>query len=107
MTGEDLDRKGSGDPESRVWLVTGGSRGLGRAIVSTALRAGDSVIATARSSEAVRQAFPAAGGALLAVDLDVRDEAAAQAAVESGLNHFGRIDVLVNNAGYGLGHASK
>lgn len=86
----------------RVWLVTGASRGLGREIVAAALRRGDAVIAAARSVEAVRESFPDAGEALLAVALDVRDEAAARDAVEAGLNRFGRIGVLVNNAGFGL-----
>ncbi|MGQ0368043.1 SDR family NAD(P)-dependent oxidoreductase [Leucobacter sp. Z1108] len=93
-------------PESssgqNVWFVTGASRGLGRAIVSAALNRGDAVIAGARSTRAVRDAFPHSGNGLLPVELDVRDEAAALAAVEAGLARFGRIDVLVNNAGYGL-----
>lgn len=86
----------------RVWFVTGASRGLGRETVGAALGQGDAVIAAARSAEAVREAFPETGDELLAVELDVRRETEARAAVESGLARFGRIDVLVNNAGHGL-----
>lgn len=86
----------------RVWCVTGASRGLGREIALAALASGDAVVATARSKDSLQQAFPDAGERLLTVQLDVRDEASAAAVVEAALAHFGRIDVLVNNAGYGL-----
>ncbi len=90
-------------PESdRVWLITGAGRGLGRAFTEEAVRGGDKVIATVRSDPARRELAAAYGDAVLAVALDVTDRAAVHAAVEQGLMHFGHLDVLVNNAGYGL-----
>ncbi len=86
----------------RVWFVTGASRGFGREIVRGALAGGDAVVAAAREPEAVREALPDAGDRLLAVGLDVTDEAAARDAVAAAVERFGRIDVLVNNAGRGL-----
>ncbi|MBU6486802.1 MAG: SDR family NAD(P)-dependent oxidoreductase [Burkholderiales bacterium] len=85
----------------RVWLVTGAARGLGAEIAEAALAAGDAVIATGRDTKAVAARF-GDNPAVLAVKLDVTDEAQARAAVETGVAHFGRIDVLVNNAGFGL-----
>jgi NAD(P)-dependent dehydrogenase (short-subunit alcohol dehydrogenase family) len=86
---------------SRVWFVTGASRGLGAAIVRTLLDAGERVVATARKRDALAAAFGADSDALLSLSLDVTDPAAVQTAVASALEYFGRIDVLVNNAGYG------
>jgi len=85
----------------RTWLVTGASRGLGAAIVQTVLDAGDRVVATARSRDSLIRTFGPDSDRLLSVALDVTDAAAAQAAVDAALAVFGRIDVLVNNAGYG------
>lgn len=84
----------------KVWLVTGSSRGLGREIAAAALRRGDSVIATARDPQAVRDLVDSADGRALAVPLDVTDEQAAREAIDAGVHTFGRIDVVVNNAGY-------
>ncbi|MFE7568524.1 oxidoreductase [Streptomyces sp. NPDC057539] len=85
-----------------VWMITGASRGFGAEIARTALASGHDVVATARDPRAVRSLFPDAGDALLALPLDVTDEDAAHAAVAAATERFGRIDVLVNNAGRGL-----
>jgi len=84
----------------RVWFVTGASRGLGAAIVRTLLDAGQRVVATARKREAL-SAFGPDSDVLLSLSLDVTDPAAVQTAVDAAEEYFGRIDVLVNNAGYG------
>ena len=84
----------------RVWLITGAAGGLGRAFASAALERGDAVALAAR--EVGRLADLAASPNALAVELDVDDRAAVFAAVARVHEHFGRIDVLVNNAGYGL-----
>ena len=88
----------------RVWMITGASRGMGAEITAAALAQGDAVVATARKSSAVTDALSSRPG-LLAVDLDVTSEAAAHQAVKLAVERFGRIDVLVNNAGYGLAGA--
>lgn len=85
-----------------IWFITGASRGFGRRMVQAALAAGDSVIATARRPEAVLQAFPDAGDGLFVHALDVADQAQAEAAVAAGVKRFGGVDVVVNNAGYGV-----
>lgn len=85
-----------------VWFITGASRGLGAAIVREALSRGHRVVATARDAEDVRKAFPEAGDELLATAVDVADEQQLRDAVDAAVARFGRIDVLVNNAGRGL-----
>jgi NAD(P)-dependent dehydrogenase (short-subunit alcohol dehydrogenase family) len=85
----------------RVWMITGASRGLGARMAEAALANGDAVVATARDAAAVAQRFGENPG-LLGVSLDVTDEAQAARAVEAAIARFGRIDVLVNNAGFGL-----
>ncbi|MFJ9348343.1 oxidoreductase [Streptomyces sp. NPDC101237] len=85
-----------------VWFITGTSRGLGLEIARAALAAGHQVVATARNAESVRERLPDADGALLTVALDVTDPRSVHAAVEAAMERFGRIDVLVNNAGSGL-----
>ncbi|MCF3185181.1 SDR family NAD(P)-dependent oxidoreductase [Streptomyces polychromogenes] len=85
-----------------VWFVTGASRGLGAEITREALDRGHSVIATARDVSAVLDAYPDKPDGLLAVDADVTRPEQLALAVEAGLAAFGRIDVVVNNAGYGL-----
>ncbi|MFF7369934.1 SDR family NAD(P)-dependent oxidoreductase [Streptomyces tricolor] len=86
------------DPQ--VWFITGSSRGLGRALVAAALEAGERVVATARRPEALAEAFREHGDRVLPLALDVTSADAAREAVEAAVAHFGRIDVLVNNAGY-------
>src|SRR3954471_15564868 len=85
-----------------VWFVTGASRGLGAGITREALDRGHSAIATARDASAVRRAYPHEPDGLLVVTADVTEPAELMTAVEAGLARFGRIDIVANNAGYGL-----
>jgi NAD(P)-dependent dehydrogenase (short-subunit alcohol dehydrogenase family) len=82
------------------WFITGASSGIGRELVRQALTAGEAVTAVARSTAALDDLRDL--GPLLTVDADVRDEAGMRKAVEQAVGRFGRIDVLANNAGYGL-----
>jgi NAD(P)-dependent dehydrogenase (short-subunit alcohol dehydrogenase family) len=84
--------------EKKVWFITGAGRGLGVDIARAALGAGHAVVATARNADSVTKAIGEHDD-LLAVDLDVTDSAASQAAVAATVERFGRLDVLVNNAG--------
>lgn len=84
--------------EKKVWIVTGAGRGLGVDIVNAALAAGHAVVATGRNPDKVAVAFDAHDD-LLAVALDVTDAASAAAAVQATVERFGRLDVVVNNAG--------
>ncbi|MGA0598063.1 SDR family NAD(P)-dependent oxidoreductase [Enterovirga sp. CN4-39] len=84
----------------KVWLVTGASRGLGREIALRALDAGATVVAAARSADAVRDACGGEQDRLHALALDITDAEAANAVAAETVERFGAIDVLVNNAGY-------
>jgi len=86
---------------AKVWLITGSGNGLGRNIAEAALAAGDSVVAGARRPEELAPLAERYGGRVKPVRLEVRDAAAAKAAVQAAVDSFGRLDVLVNNAGYG------
>jgi NAD(P)-dependent dehydrogenase (short-subunit alcohol dehydrogenase family) len=85
---------------SKVFLLTGTSRGLGRQIAEAVLAAGHRLVATARRPETLSDLAERYGSQILPVTLDVTDPAGARAAVAAGVEAFGRLDVLVNNAGY-------
>jgi NAD(P)-dependent dehydrogenase (short-subunit alcohol dehydrogenase family) len=85
---------------SKIWLVTGSSRGLGRALTEAALAAGDRVVGTARRPEQLDDLATKYGDQLRAVALDVTDADAARAAVRTAVEEFGGLDVVANNAGY-------
>jgi NAD(P)-dependent dehydrogenase (short-subunit alcohol dehydrogenase family) len=86
---------------SQVWLVTGSSRGVGRALAEAVLAKGHKLVATARDPRALSGLVERYGDRVRATNLDVTDEKAAAAAVQLAVEAFGRLDVLVNNAGYG------
>jgi NAD(P)-dependent dehydrogenase (short-subunit alcohol dehydrogenase family) len=90
-----------GVPMPKVWFITGASRGFGREFALAALRRGDRVAATARSLPALDDLAAEHGDRILPLQLDVTDRAADEAAVRQAHERFGRIDVVVNNAGYG------
>jgi NAD(P)-dependent dehydrogenase (short-subunit alcohol dehydrogenase family) len=83
--------------KKKVWLITGAGRGMGVDIAKAALAAGHNVVATGRNTDKVTQAL-GKSPALLIVKLDITKSADADSAVEAAVNHFGRIDILVNNA---------
>ncbi|NBH07404.1 oxidoreductase [Amycolatopsis sp. SID8362] len=85
---------------SRVWLITGASRGFGRCLTEAVLDAGDSVLATARRPEQLDDLVARYGTRIRPVALDVTDPEAAVRAVKEAATGFGRLDVVVNNAGY-------
>ena len=91
-----------GAQQERVWLITGASTGFGRELAEQLLRRGDKVVATARKPEQIADFVVNHPETALVLALDVTDQASIDAAVASAINTFGRIDVLVNNAGYGL-----
>jgi NAD(P)-dependent dehydrogenase (short-subunit alcohol dehydrogenase family) len=97
LAGEDTYRRGM-NTQNRVWLITGCSAGFGRAIAEAALAHGDRVVATARRPETLADLE---GDDVLVVALDVTRQDQIEAAVGAAIERFGRIDVLVNNAGYG------
>jgi NAD(P)-dependent dehydrogenase (short-subunit alcohol dehydrogenase family) len=86
---------------AKIWLITGSGSGLGRDIAEAALAAGDNVVAGARRTEELAPLVAQYGERVKPVILEVRDEAAAKSAVRLAVESFGRLDVLVNNAGYG------
>jgi NAD(P)-dependent dehydrogenase (short-subunit alcohol dehydrogenase family) len=85
----------------KVWLITGSSRGLGRAFAEAALEAGENVAVTARNVATLADLKQRFGNQVLPLELDVTNEPQALGAVKSTIETFGKLDVLVNNAGYG------
>lgn len=87
---------------SKVWFITGAASGIGKETAKAALKAGDKVVASARDLEKLKRAFEGDDQNLAFVTLDVTNEEQAKRAVDEAVQKFGRIDVLVNNAGYSL-----
>lgn len=87
----------------QIWFVTGASQGLGLALVRRLLREGHRVAATSRNQQALTQAVGATSAAFLPLQVDLASNESVQQAIARTLNTFGRLDVVVNNAGYGIG----
>src|SRR5947207_1915934 len=87
--------------KQRVWFVTGSSSGFGRAVSEAVLNHGDRLVATARDVDAIRALASRGGECILVQRLDVTDAEATKKAVNEAVAHFGRLDVVFNNAGYG------
>jgi NAD(P)-dependent dehydrogenase (short-subunit alcohol dehydrogenase family) len=85
----------------KIWFITGTSRGFGREWAIAALERGDKVAATARDTASLADLVEKYGDAVLPIQLDVTDREADFAAVKQAHDHFGRLDIVVNNAGYG------
>ncbi|MGW2105000.1 SDR family NAD(P)-dependent oxidoreductase, partial [Streptomyces olivaceoviridis] len=85
---------------SKTWLVTGSSRGLGRSLAEAVLAAGGNLVATARRTESLDDLADKYGDKVRLVTLDVTDAEASRRAVQAAVDAFGRLDVVVNNAGY-------
>lgn len=92
---------------AKVWFITGSSRGLGRSLAEAVLEQGDKLAATARNTDALQDLAVKYPDQLLTLALDVNDSLQIRKAVEQAVNHFGRIDVLVNNAGFGITGAAE
>jgi NAD(P)-dependent dehydrogenase (short-subunit alcohol dehydrogenase family) len=90
-----------GTAMSKTWFITGASRGFGRAWTAAALERGDRVAATARDTSTLADLVERFGDAILPIELDVDDRTAGIAAVHAAHRYFGRLDLVVNNAGYG------
>ncbi|HWW01301.1 MAG TPA: SDR family NAD(P)-dependent oxidoreductase, partial [Candidatus Acidoferrum sp.] len=86
---------------SKVWLVTGSASGLGRNIAEAVLASGERLVATARDPRRLEDLEKKHGNQIRTAPLDVADEKAAHEAVQAAVDAFGRLDVVVNNAGYG------
>jgi NAD(P)-dependent dehydrogenase (short-subunit alcohol dehydrogenase family) len=87
---------------TKTWFITGASKGFGREWTEAALERGDRVAAVSRSASAFDDLAQQYGEAILPIQLDVTDRAAVDKAVQHAIDHFGALDVVVNNAGYGL-----
>ncbi len=87
---------------TKVWFITGSARGLGRSLTEAVLAKGERVAATARNPEQLREFTQKYGDLILPIQLDVNDKTQIKNAVDQTIKQFGRIDVLVNNAGFGI-----
>src|SRR5438034_1237471 len=90
-----------GNGSASVWLVTGSTSGFGRAVSETVLQDGGCVVATGREQAPLEALTSKHPDRALALRLDVTDAAAAKGVINRAVDHFGRVDVLFNNAGYG------
>ena len=88
-------------PTPKVWFITGAARGIGLSLARKALANGDAVAVTSRTLGSLQQAFPSESANLLPMEVDLGSEASVKAAIEQTIAIFGRIDQVVNNAGYG------
>jgi NAD(P)-dependent dehydrogenase (short-subunit alcohol dehydrogenase family) len=88
-------------PATKVWLITGSTRGLGRALAEAVLAAGHKLLATGRDPGKLSDLVPRYGDQVRAINLDVTSEQSATRAVAEAIKTFGRLDVVANNAGYG------
>ncbi|MBO0793392.1 MAG: SDR family NAD(P)-dependent oxidoreductase, partial [Ktedonobacteraceae bacterium] len=86
---------------TKTWFITGTSKGFGRVWAEAALRRGDQVVATARNLESLQELNEHYGDNVLTLALDVTNKAAVDIVVRQAYEHFGRLDVIINNAGYG------
>jgi NAD(P)-dependent dehydrogenase (short-subunit alcohol dehydrogenase family) len=91
-----------GPPEGRTWFITGATSGIGRALTELALSHRDNVVAVARNAGGLDELSSRFPNSLVSISADVRDESSVEAAVAQAIEVFGRIDVVANNAGYGL-----
>lgn len=91
----------------KVWFITGSSRGLGRNLTEAVLKSGDAVAATARNIQQLDELVTMYGTQILPLALDVNNEEEVYKTVDIAAKHFGRIDVLVNNAGFGIVGAAE
>ncbi|TVT43455.1 SDR family NAD(P)-dependent oxidoreductase [Hymenobacter setariae] len=87
----------------KTWFVTGASQGLGLALVKRLLREGHQVAATSRNAETLAQAVGITSNAFLPLQVDLGSDVSVQAAIAQAISAFGRLDVVINNAGYGIG----
>jgi NAD(P)-dependent dehydrogenase (short-subunit alcohol dehydrogenase family) len=92
---------------TKIWFITGSSRGLGRSLTEAVLAKGDKVAATARKPEQLNDLVAKYPDLIYPIQLDVTDNDQIQSAVEQTIKHFGKIDVLVNNAGFGITGAAE
>ena len=92
---------------TKVWFITGSSRGLGRSLAEAVLEKGHNVVATARNTDQLEDLVSKHPGQILPLKLDVNDPAQIRESVEKTIKHFGRIDLLVNNAGFGITGAAE
>lgn len=91
----------------KVWFITGSSKGLGKSLVESVLLKGDYVVATARNLQQLNDLAEKYPEQLLTLELDVQNKEQIYSTIEEAVKHFGRIDVLVNNAGFGITGAAE